>query len=31
MSGSQLTYKEAMNSKINENKKTRSEQSKILE
>lgn len=31
MSGSQLTYKEAMNAKITENKKTKSEQSKLLE
>ena len=31
MTGSQLTYKEAMNAKINENKKTKSEQSKLLE
>lgn len=30
MSGSQLTYKEAMNGKITENKKTRSDQAKLL-
>ena len=28
--GSQLTFKEAMNQKINENKKTKSEQGKLL-
>lgn len=31
MTGSQLTYKEAMNAKISENKKTKSEQGKLLE
>lgn len=31
MTGSQLTFKEAMNQKISENKKTKSEQGKILE
>lgn len=31
MTGSQLTYKEAMNAKINENKKTKSENGKLLE
>lgn len=31
MTGSQLTWKEAMNTKINDNKKTKLEKGKLLE